>query len=185
MRIEMIRSVLLAAVVAGCGVGTEGVPATGVAEPTASSEAAVLAAGCPVIEQLGETEVIKTGTFVGAWMKGSVPKTPANFRFNTVLAPSFWLHTPDGSMDAAATKSFFYDQMYGAVPTLTAVVDDNFRTVACAGGVVVLEFDERYLAGTTVLFGFKVTSVLKLDPSAPGKMKWVQLHETALPAPTP
>lgn len=134
---------------------------------------------CARLEALARDEVVALGESARKWVAGTVEKSPANFRFDQVLDDNFRLHMAEASFDAAALKANFQSR-YGSVPDLRAIELRKFRTVACAGDVVVLEFEERWIAGDRQVVGVAVTTVLRRSANSPG-MTLLQLHETELP----
>lgn len=158
-------------------------------EPEADSQVASEVAesgarGCHNLAALAQADAVRIATqFLGGWANGTLPKTQEAFLLRDVLAPEFWLHAPGMSLDRAGTIDVFFNQLHGALPDVTHAIDDEFRTVACGGDIVVLESRERLFHGVTVLKALRVTTVYKRAPRAPGGVLIVQMHETDIDVP--
>lgn len=130
-------------------------------------------------------EIADLHRFFQDWFRGEIPETDEAFaRFDRALAPGFVIVSPDGAALDRATIIEAVRRGYGRDKSARVWVE-GARVVHNVGDAVVATYVEwQSLAGADPRARIS-TAVFEPDRDAPGGLRWIHVHETWLPQPTP
>lgn len=129
-------------------------------------------------------EILRQHRFLQDWLRGAPPDTAEAFApFAASHAPDFRLVDPGGTTLTRTGVLSRVRAAHGAVPGLVIRIAD-VELVAAQGPLAVAAFTETHLAARTETTR-SATAVLHRDPTAPGGLAWLHLHETARTSPEP
>lgn len=138
------------------------------------------------IEERCRREVVELHEFLEAWSNAELPDTDEAFaRFQRVIAPSFVIVDPDGTVsdrapivDAIRGAHGRWHEMPGEIRI------ESYRLHHAAGGLALVTYEEWHDLGerrtgrlSTALFGD--------SDGAPNGVEWLHLHEVWLPSGRP
>jgi len=127
-----------------------------------------------------EREIRELHAFFQAWFRADLPRTDAAFdRFRDALAPGFEIVTPDGTThDREAILALVWDGH--AADAEARVWIENPALHFNEGAVLVASYDElqQVSGGSSAR---RSTVVFRADEAAPNGLRWLRVHETALP----
>ncbi|REJ81211.1 MAG: DUF4440 domain-containing protein [Acidobacteria bacterium] len=129
-------------------------------------------------------EVVALHEFIADWSTGALADDDATYRrFSEALAEDFVLVGPDGGRMGSADVVAGFRGAHGRWrgESLARVEVRGARVRALAEPLVLVEYEEWHRVGERT--SARRSSVLmRRDPSAPGDVAWVHLHETWIAA---
>lgn len=155
----------------------------------AALAAVILLAGSPgnssderPIEERCETEIVELHQFLEEWSNAELPDTNDAFaRFGDVIAPSFVIIDPDGSVAAREPIVEAIRAAHGRWRDAPGKIRiENYRLHHHGGGLALATYEEWHeLPGGTVA---RLSSVLfGANDAAPNGLEWLHLHEVWVP----
>lgn len=138
------------------------------------------------LDERCHAEVVELHQFLEAWSNAELPATDEAFaRFGDVIAPSFLIVDPDGSM---VGRQPIVDAILGAHGRWRAqpgrIRIENYRLHHAAGGLALATYEEwhDFPASPGESVG-RISSVLfGPNGSAPNGLEWLHLHEAWIPS---
>jgi hypothetical protein len=141
------------------------------------------------LDERCRAEVVELHQFLEAWSNAELPPTDEAFaRFGGVLAASFLIIDPDGSMIG---RQPIVDAIRGAHGRWRATPGririENYRLHHAAGGLALATYEEWHdLPAAPEKTVGRLSSVLfGPNDSAPNGLEWLHLHEAWIPSEAP
>ncbi|MDA1194243.1 MAG: DUF4440 domain-containing protein [Planctomycetota bacterium] len=130
------------------------------------------------------TEIIELHRFFTEWLGGVIPDTDATWSaLENGLAPTFALITPRGDILEREPLLASLRPMHGRHAP-EAGFKISIRAYACRhvdDDLIVVTYEEwQTLHGAET--GRVSTAVFERNPAMPNRVRWLHVHETALPA---
>lgn len=124
-------------------------------------------------------EVVALHRFFQAWLEGSAPATDAEFaRFTAATHPAFTLIGPDGTIAGRAETAAWIRAAHGTRAGFALWTDEHVVR-HLAGGLAIVTYREWQRRGDATTLRLS-TGILAAEPSAPGGVTWLHVHETWL-----
>lgn len=151
--------------------------------PEATPEAEVQAPASE-LARLAADEVEGLHDFFHDWFVAELPDTDEAYaRFVDALAEDFTIITPSGAVSNKEGLIALLRESHGSGKERGVKIwIRGFQVRWELGDMVLVNYEEWQELGTTKT-GRVSSALLKRDPSAPGGMVWLHLHETWLPRP--
>jgi hypothetical protein len=134
------------------------------------------------IERIGQREVEELHEFFQKWFNGEVPDTDASFeRFAGVLAPTFHIISPDGTVHDKASTLPVVRGGHGRGGMRIWI--RNYEHRLLIGGSVAMATYEEWQETEEGTRGLLSTALLEQADGTPNGLRWLHVHETWLPTP--
>jgi hypothetical protein len=130
-------------------------------------------------------EVHRLHRAIANWTTGAIPNTEESFgAFAESFGPGFIIINPNGKSEAATTVVPRFRERYGergGRDFSIRISDEDVRDVSGDRALVV--YQEHWLHGAEEQSVILSSALLQVDPTRPGGVAWLHLHETWLRAP--